>query len=65
MSPCARGRPVYGGQVREGKSLHILLGQSNVAEAWTDGSSYIAVDVTIVKRLKSSPSEQQRTFFTD
>ncbi|CAD0358988.1 hypothetical protein CFBP498_43100 [Xanthomonas hortorum pv. vitians] len=52
---CTGGRPVYGGQVREGKSLHILLGQSNVAEAWTDGSSYIAVDVTIVKRLKSSP----------
>lgn len=52
---CTGGRPAYGGQVREGKSLHILLGQSNIAEAWTDGSSYIAVDVTLVKRLKSSP----------
>jgi len=52
---CTGGRPAYGGQVRDGKSLHILLGQSNIAEAWTDGSSYIAVDVTLVKRLKSSP----------
>ena len=52
---CTGGQPAYGGQVRKGRSLHILLGQSNVAEAWTDGSSYIAVDVTLVKRLKSNP----------
>ena len=61
---CTSGRPAYGGQVREGKSLHILLGQSNIAEAWTDGSSYIAIDVTIVKRLKSSPLRAAAYIFT-
>lgn len=61
---CKGGRPAYGGQVREGKSLHILLGQSNIAEAWTDGSSYIAVDVTLVKRLKSSPLRTATYIFT-
>ncbi|MDO1496499.1 ATP-binding protein [Pseudomonas putida] len=61
---CTGGRPGYGGHVREGKSLHILLGQSNIAEAWTDGSSYIAVDVTLVKRLKSSPLRTAAYIFT-
>lgn len=61
---CTGGQPAYGGQVREGKSLHILLGQSNIAEAWTDGSSYIAVDVTLVKRLKSSPLRSAAYIFS-
>ncbi|MGP5109591.1 hypothetical protein ACTXNX_25395 [Pseudomonas helleri] len=61
---CTGGRPAYGGHVHEGKSLHILLGQSNIAEAWTDGSSYIAVDVTLVKRLKSSPLRTAAYIFT-
>lgn len=54
-SLCTGGRPSYGGQVRSGKSFHIFLGDSNTAEAWTDGSSYIAVNITVVRRLKSSP----------
>ncbi len=32
-----------------------MLGDSNAAEAWTDGSSYIAIDVKVVKRLKTHP----------
>ncbi|RUT42296.1 ATP-binding protein [Pseudomonas sp. PAMC 29040] len=61
---CTGGRSAYVGQVRDGKSLHILLGQSNIAQAWTDGSSYIAVDVTLVKRLKSSPLRTAAYIFT-
>lgn len=61
---CTGGCPLAGGQVRQGKSFHILLGQSNVADAWTDGSSYIAVDVTIVRRLKSSPLRTASLIFS-
>jgi hypothetical protein len=32
-----------------------MLGESNSAEAWTDGDSYIAFNVDIVKKLKSNP----------
>ncbi len=45
-----RGPNVWGG-----KSLQILLGQSNTAEAWTDGESYIAINDDVVKRLRSNP----------
>ena len=61
---CTGGRPTYGGQVRDGKSLHIFLGESNTAEAWTDGSSYIAINLAIVKRLKSSPLQTAAYIFT-
>lgn len=37
------------------KHMHILLGESNVAEAWTDGDSYIAFDKKVVIRLKTDP----------
>jgi hypothetical protein len=36
-------------------TMSILLGQSNVADAWTDGSSYIAINIDIVKKLKGDP----------
>lgn len=41
--------------VRGGRSFEILLGRSNVAEAWTDGESYIAISIDIVKRLRETP----------
>lgn len=33
------------------ESMPILLGRSNVADAWTDGRSYIAININVVKRL--------------
>jgi hypothetical protein len=41
--------------VSGGKGYQILLGNSNCAEAWTDGSSYIAIDLNIVTQLRHSP----------
>lgn len=52
---CTGGDRCHGPFVRGGKSLQILIGQSNTAQAWTDGKSYIAVDSTVVQRLKSRP----------
>lgn len=51
------GAPRYAdGTVRYGENkLHILLGESNAAEAWTDGQSYLAINASIVKRLKTDP----------
>ncbi|CAH2782721.1 MAG: FIG00460623: hypothetical protein, partial [uncultured Paraburkholderia sp.] len=55
-SPIARG----------GKSFQILLGQSNTAEAWTDGDSYIAFRNVCRSRFRSgnlpnsSRSERRR-----
>lgn len=44
-----------GPRVRGGKTLQILLGESATAEAWTDGSSYIAINTRVVQQLKSRP----------
>ncbi|KQN96918.1 ATP-binding protein [Paenibacillus sp. Leaf72] len=35
--------------------FEIFVGYSNTAEAWTDGSSYIAFNVDVVKKLKGNP----------
>lgn len=34
---------------------HILLGESNTMEAWTDGESYLAFNANIVRRLRQDP----------
>lgn len=39
------------------KRLQILLGDSNTAEAWTDGKTYLAISCDIVRRLGSKPLE--------
>jgi hypothetical protein len=52
---CSGGRPSYGNRTRGGTRFHIFLGDSNAAEAWTDGKSYIAVDLKVVQRLRSHP----------
>ncbi len=52
---CTGGHRYRGALVKGGKSLQILLGQSTNAEAWTDGSSYIAINTSVVHRLKSRP----------
>ncbi|EGH18985.1 hypothetical protein Pgy4_39083, partial [Pseudomonas savastanoi pv. glycinea str. race 4] len=42
------------GTVRHSKDLlAVLLGESNTSEAWTDGKIYLAINRTIVQRLKS------------
>ncbi|MDN7527739.1 ATP-binding protein [Burkholderia orbicola] len=53
-SPIARG----------GKSFQILLGESNTAEAWTDGETYIALTVDVVKRLKTVPLKAAAYIFS-
>ncbi|WP_029308485.1 ATP-binding protein [Cupriavidus metallidurans] len=53
-----------GPAVRGGKSLQVLLGQSNTAEAWTDGASYIAINDSVVKRLKSNPLKTANYIFS-
>ncbi|CAG9264308.1 conserved hypothetical protein [Burkholderia diffusa] len=47
-----------------GKSFHIFLGQSNTAEAWTDGDSYIAISLEVVARLKSDPLKTAAYIFS-
>lgn len=34
--------------------MHILLGDSNIASAWTDNKSYIAFNIDVVKKLKTN-----------
>lgn len=34
---------------------HIVVGRSNQAEAWTDGHTYIAINIEHVKRLRTDP----------
>ncbi|MBK4716166.1 MULTISPECIES: ATP-binding protein [Tenebrionibacter/Tenebrionicola group] len=52
---CTGGQRYSTGQSRGGKQFHILIGSSNSAEAWTDGHSYIAFNVDVVRRLKKEP----------
>lgn len=52
---CTGGQLYSTGQSRGGKQFHILIGSSNSAEAWTDGHSYIAFSVDVVRRLKKEP----------
>lgn len=46
------------------RRLHIMLGDSNTAEAWTDGESYIAFDKKIVERLKTDPLRTANRLFS-
>lgn len=56
VSLCTGGhRPTSGSWARGGKSLKLLIGQSTNAQAWTDGSTYIAIDLKQVERLKREP----------
>jgi len=62
---CTGGEGYRNGPVvaRGGTKFQILLGESNTAKAWTDGKSYIAIDIKIVKRLKSEPLMAAATIF--
>ncbi|AGN33463.1 hypothetical protein PflA506_p0058 (plasmid) [Pseudomonas fluorescens A506] len=39
------------------KRLHVLLGESNNCDAWTDGETYLAIDCAVVKRISTKPLE--------
>lgn len=44
------------GTLRTSKhQLAVLLGESNTAEAWTDGKTYLAINSDIVKQIKKDP----------
>jgi len=51
------GEPITGrGRLAwNARRMHVLLGDSNVAEAWTDASSYIAIHIKHVQRLRAEP----------
>jgi len=52
------------GTVRSSKDrMHVLLGESNANEAWTDGKSYLAIDCKIVKSLKTEPMKTAAYIF--
>lgn len=54
---CTGGQICRNGRLRydDDRRMHILLGDSNTAEAWTDGKSYVAIDQKIVQKLKNDP----------
>lgn len=52
------------GTVRHSKDLlAVLLGESNTSEAWTDGKTYLAINRSIVQRLKSDPMKTAAYIF--
>lgn len=53
------GRVVYGEE-----TFAILVGRSNTAEAWTDGESYIAFNLDVVKKLKGDPLKTAAYIFS-
>ncbi|MBP2195078.1 ATP-binding protein [Pantoea cypripedii] len=50
---CSGGEAGYQSRSYGGKRFQILLGESTSADAWTDGETYIAYNIDIVRRLKS------------
>lgn len=50
---CSGGEAGYQSRSYGGIRFQILLGESTSADAWTDGESYIAYNIDIVRRLKS------------
>lgn len=53
------GRVVYGEEI-----FSIFIGHSNTAEAWTDGETYIAFNVDVIKRLKGDPIKTAAYIFS-
>ncbi|TVX85577.1 ATP-binding protein [Paenibacillus agilis] len=62
---CLQKRRYKNGRIAYGEHMYsILLGQSNTAEAWTDGENYIAFNVNIVKKLKGDPMKTAAYLFS-
>ncbi|HBP6526440.1 TPA: ATP-binding protein [Pseudomonas aeruginosa] len=49
------GERWYSNRIRGGINFKILLGESNAADAWTDGKTYIAINAETVRKLKAEP----------
>ncbi|ADF60013.1 MULTISPECIES: ATP-binding protein [Enterobacteriaceae] len=49
---CSGGEAGYQSRSYGGKCFQILLGESTSSDAWTDGETYIAYNIDIVRRLK-------------
>lgn len=45
------------------ETIAILVGDSNVADAWTDGKTYIAIGIEHVRDLRQNPLEAAGTIF--
>ncbi|MBU2761082.1 ATP-binding protein [Acidithiobacillus sulfurivorans] len=61
---CTGGEFWYGRRTRGGIRFRVFLGDSNTAEAWTDGSAYIAIDRKQVLPLKTKPLETAMKIFS-
>ncbi|EBV2165541.1 ATP-binding protein [Salmonella enterica subsp. enterica serovar Eastbourne] len=49
---CSGGEAGHQSRAYGGKRFQILLGESTSSDAWTDGETYIAYNIDIVRRLK-------------
>ncbi len=63
---CAGGRMRRDGKLdwNDPKRMDILLGESNTAQAWTDGRTYIAFDRKLVERLNVEPLKAANYLFS-
>ncbi|MBK0096669.1 ATP-binding protein [Erwinia sp. S63] len=61
---CSGGESGYQSRSYGGKRFQILLGESTSADAWTDGETYIAYNIEIVRRLKSDALQTASLLFS-
>ncbi|WP_349843993.1 ATP-binding protein [Pantoea dispersa] len=61
---CSGGEAGYQSRSYGGKRFQILLGESTSADAWTDGETYIAYNIDIVRRLKSDALQTASQLFS-
>lgn len=58
------GRKQRDGSIYGGRQFAFFLGESNVADAWTDGKSFIAIGQGIVKQLNATPLKTAGRIFS-
>lgn len=61
---CSGGEVRYQSRAYGGIRFQILLGESTSADAWTDGKTYIAYNIDIVRRLKSDALKTASLLFS-
>ncbi len=61
---CSGGEAGYQSRSYGGIRFQILLGESTSADAWTDGETYIAYNIDIVRRLKSDALQTASLLFS-
>lgn len=52
---CSGATKSWQAYTRGGTRYQVLLGESTTSDAWTDGETYIAYNIDIVRRLKTDP----------